>query len=84
MRRYRVSKLCLGLVAGLALGMAMGTFAGDGVPTPAAKIDSGLGELTEWREPRLNGHAAEKVHGGVDEAAPSKSSATTHAARTTR
>ena len=36
MRRYRVSKLCLGLVAGLALGMALGTFARDDVPTPAA------------------------------------------------
>jgi len=36
MRRYRFSKLCLALIAGLALGMALGTFARTGVPTPAA------------------------------------------------
>ena len=54
MRRYRVSKLCLGLVAGLALGMAMGTFAGDGVPTPAAKIDSGLGELPAYSQGQVD------------------------------
>ena len=54
MRRYRVSKLCLGLAAGLALGMAMGTFAGDGVPTPAAKIDSGLGELPAYSQGQVD------------------------------
>src|SRR5262245_35110058 len=69
MRRYRLSKLCLGLVAGLAFGMALGTIARDDVPTPAAaKIDSGLGELqpySQWQADFRYAAPAPKVDSGL-------------------
>jgi hypothetical protein len=70
MHAYRASKLCLGLVAGLALGLATGGFAEDGVPTPVAKIDSGLGELSPYSQRQADQQyatPAAKVDSGLGE-----------------
>jgi len=65
---YRLSKACLSLLVGLALGLSTGAFAGDPVPTPAAKIDSGLGELphySQWQNPWRYASPAMKVDSGL-------------------
>ena len=65
---YRASRLCLSLVAGVALGLAMSAFAGDDVPTPAAKIDSGLGELPRYSQRQVElryATPAEKIDSGL-------------------
>lgn len=64
---HRASKAFLSLVAGFALGLSTAAMA-DGVPTPAASIDSGLGALphySQWQEPWLYATPAEKVDSGL-------------------
>ncbi len=68
MHPYRASKLCLALVAGLTLGLATSALAEDVVPTPAAKIDNGLGNLphySEWRDLWLYATPAESIDSGL-------------------
>jgi len=62
------NKAFLRLLAGLALGLSTAAMADGAVPTPAASIDSGLGDLphySQWREPWLYAMPAEKVDSGL-------------------
>jgi hypothetical protein len=65
---HRTTRLLFRIVTGLALGLSAAAWAGETVPTPAAKIDSGLGDLphySQWREPWLYVTPAEKVDSGL-------------------
>ncbi len=65
---HRTTRLFFRMVTGLALGLSTAAWAGETVPTPTAKIDSGLGKLphySQWREPWLYVTPAEKVDSGL-------------------
>jgi len=62
----RARRVLIGVVA--ALIVCAGALADGTVPTPAAKIDSGLGTLphySQWREPWVYATPAEKIDSGL-------------------
>ena len=65
----RTGRVLIGVVAALGFAVSAGGALADGtVPTPAAKIDDGLGTLphySQWREPWAYATPAEKVDSGL-------------------
>jgi len=64
----RAGRVLIGVVAALGFAVSAGALADGTVPTPAAKIDNGLGTLphySQWREPWVYAMPAEKIDSGL-------------------
>ena len=64
----RAGRILIGVIAALGFALSAGALADGEVPTPAAKIDNGLGTLphhSQWRDPWVYATPAEKIDSGL-------------------